>query len=843
MRSNNNDSVTTPSPDGDASLPNSKHETSAGELARQKELLDLTGKLAKVGGWEVDLESMKLSWTLETFRIVELEPPIEPTLEQWINLFAPEARPTISSAVQSAIESGRSYDLALPLITAKGRHLWVQTQGHAETRNGKPLRIFGTFQDITELRANEQRLTHALAATNEGVWDWNLSTDEVYFSPQWYRLLGLEPAHEPARVELFLNIVHPDDMPAVKRELDDHLSGKKDIKETEARLRMKSGEYRWFLDRGKVVERDDDGQPARMVGTITDITARKAAEEALHKSEARSHLLVRAANVALWDWDLVTETLYLSPEWKGQLGYADDELSSSYEEWESRLHPEDRESTLAAVANCKAERSSCAVEFRLRHRDGSWRWIFTQAEVTRDTSGRAIRMVGSSIDITERKQAEIALRKSESRLREAQRIARIGNWELDLADNHLYWSDVIFHIFEIDQTKFGATYEAFLNVVHPDDREKVNDAYFASLHDRKPYQIVHRLLMPDGRIKFVEEQCETDFTADGTALQSRGTVQDVTEQKLAEKALKESEVRWKFAIEGSGDGIWDWNIPMSKVFLTSRWKSMFGFSDGEIGDTPDEWSKRVHPEDLEATMATIEEHLDGTTPHYVNEHRVQCKDGSWKWTLSRGMVVERDAEGNPVRMIGTQSDISERKQAEEALRASEVHTRQILDGLYGFVGVCTLDGTLIDANDASLQVAGLRREDVLGRPFWDTHYWNRDPEAQAKLKTSLARAALGEVVRYEAVVQVRDGALITTDGTIGPMRNANGEITHILAFAVDITERKQAEEALRENEVHTRQILDGLFGFVGVCTLDGTLIDARPMTIATPFKPRPTNCP
>ena len=136
-------------------------------------------------------------------------------------------------------------------------------------------------------------------------------------------------------------------------------------------------------------------------------------------------------------------------------------------------------------------------------------------------------MMASFTDVSERRQTSEALRNSELRLNEAQRIAHLGSWELDLRTGRLYWSAEIFRLFEIDPNEFDATYETFLKAVHPDDRDAVNLAYNNSLRDRLPYRIIHRLQMPDGRIKHVEEQCESEFTPEGTPLQSRGTVQDV----------------------------------------------------------------------------------------------------------------------------------------------------------------------------------------------------------------------------------------------------------------------------------------------------------------------------
>ena len=144
--------------------------------------------------------------------------------------------------------------------------------------------------------------------------------------------------------------------------------------------------------------------------------------------------------------------------------------------------------------------------------------------------------------------------------------------------------------------------------------------------------------------------------------------------------------------------------------------------------------------------------------------------------------------------------------AELALREGEARSRQILDGLYGFIGLYTLDGVLIDTNEAPLQAAGIKKEEVLGQPFWDTYWWNYDKQVQAELKTNIARAVHGEIVRYEAQMRVANDALITIDITLGPMRNTAGEITHVLGFAVDVTERKLAEMKLQllNEELETR---------------------------------------
>jgi PAS domain S-box-containing protein/putative nucleotidyltransferase with HDIG domain len=183
--------------------------------------------------------------------------------------------------------------------------------------------------------------------------------------------------------------------------------------------------------------------------------------------------------------------------------------------------------------------------------DGSERWLHTFKTGLYDDAGQATHLLGISVDISDRITMEEALRSSQQRLAEAQRMAHLGHWELDLIKNELKWSDEIFRIFEIDQQRFGATYEAFLDAIHPEDREEVSKAYEDSLKNRSAYQIHHRLLMKDGRVKYVLEKCETMFDADGTPLRSLGTVQDVTASMFAEKALNEQQRVLEQALEGT----------------------------------------------------------------------------------------------------------------------------------------------------------------------------------------------------------------------------------------------------------------------------------------------------
>ena len=157
-------------------------------------------------------------------------------------------------------------------------------------------------------------------------------------------------------------------------------------------------------------------------------------------------------------------------------------------------------------------------------------------------------------------------------------------------------------------------------------------------------------------------------------------VRSIAQQQWAARELEANEERWRMALEATGDGVWDWDIPGRQVDYSKGWKRMLGYSPEEIGSGFEEWELRVHPDDLRQVMRDLEEHLDNRSEFFINEHRLRCKDGQWKWILDRGMVVSRDADGNPLRAIGTHTDISSRKRMEEELK--ELAGTDALTGLH-----------------------------------------------------------------------------------------------------------------------------------------------------------------
>ncbi|MEM8808281.1 MAG: PAS domain-containing protein [Cyanobacteria bacterium P01_G01_bin.38] len=401
---------------------------------------------------------------------------------------------------------------------------------------------------------------------------------------------------------------------------------------------------------------------------LEKLDALKQTEAALRESQERYALAMKASRDGLWDWNILTNEVYYSPRFKAILDYQNHEMANQFSSFELRLHPDDHDRVLATVSDHLERHIPYDVEYRLRTKQDDYRWIHAQGQAIWDATGQPTRMAGSISDITDRKQTEAQIHEMTQRLALATNSANIGVWDFDLVEDRLIWDDRMYELYGITAETFGGAYEAWKRGVHPDERKRADGEIQAAITGEKDFHTEFRVVWPDGQIRFIEAHAITLRDNTGKAQRMIGVNWDITDRKQGEDALRESEARWQFALEGAGDGVWDWNLQTNEVFYSHQWKAMLGHTDPEVGNSLDEWDSRVHPEDKTQCYADMKRHMSGETPIYQNEHRVRCKDGTYKWILDRGKVVERDQAGNPVRMIGTHAGITDRKQAEEDLR-------------------------------------------------------------------------------------------------------------------------------------------------------------------------------
>ncbi len=330
----------------------------------------------------------------------------------WLESIHKDDKDRVIQHVTTARRQGQDGSVQYRIVAKDGQERWVTDSFSWERdENGEITSLNGVLSDVTDrirteeaLRASEERFSYALDATKDGLWDCNLKTGEVYFSPQWERLLGFEPKEVPRRVEAFFALVHPDDVDRTKSVLEAHLKGLTPTKELEVRLRTKSGEYLWFNDRGKLVLRDEAGNPARIVGTITDITERKKAEAALYSSEQRLRTIfdTEPECVKL----LSPEGLLLEMNPAGLRMIEADSFAQVANQCVYPLVVEQNRSAFRELTENVFRGESGMMEFQIVGLKGTHRWWETHVSPLRDTTGVITAALAITRDITARKAAE-----------------------------------------------------------------------------------------------------------------------------------------------------------------------------------------------------------------------------------------------------------------------------------------------------------------------------------------------------------------------------------------------------------------------------------------------------
>jgi PAS domain S-box-containing protein len=268
---------------------------------------------------------------------------------------------------------------------------------------------------VKALQESEQRWQLAVQGTNDGIWDWNVINNEVFFSTRWKEMLGYTEDEISGNLEEWTARIHPDDIGWVRQEIEDHFAKKTPFYIAEHRIRCKDGSYKWILNRGQA-RWDGQGNVIRMAGSHTDITERKLAEERLRQSEERFQIMARATNDAVWDWDLLSNRVWWNESVQTLFGYSVAEARANATWWRDRIHPDDRRRIAADMqAVIDSGMQVWANEYRFQRADQTFAYIFDRGYVVHDPTGKPVRMIGAIMDISERKRVQEELQRQNMR--------------------------------------------------------------------------------------------------------------------------------------------------------------------------------------------------------------------------------------------------------------------------------------------------------------------------------------------------------------------------------------------------------------------------------------------
>lgn len=675
---------------------------------------------------------------------------------------------------------------------------------------GKINKILVVVENITErkqteetLRKSEERFRSYFNLPLAGRAITSPDAGWIDVNPTLCDMLGYQKA-ELMQMS-WTELTYPDDLPADLVQFNRVMAGEIDGYTLEKRFIHKDGHS---IATNLVVHcvRRPDQSVDFFVALIQDFTARKQAEQALQESESKYRLselelknAQSTAHIGNWKWDVSKGEITWSDEMYRIFGIEKDSFSGRLGDVvKSVIHPDDLHLVLPSNA---ANLANEPIEYRIILPDSTIRHIWAKSGATiTDQDGKPTFLTGIAQDITERKLAEEALRKSEENLADAQRISHIGSWQWDMLSNTVSWSKEMYQVFDIDPNTHDGKPESILKVIYPDDIELFTNSMNSNLVDGSSPALEYRIVHKDGSIHTISAIGRIEFDKAGKPIRSNGTVQDITERKLAEEALLQANERLSFAQKSSKAGVWDWNMTTGLLTWSPEFLILFGL-DPDTTPTFDVWRKVIHPDDLQIAEARIN---DAIREHTLleNNYRIILPSGEIRWINALGNTTYDD-HGVPQRMSGICIDISERKLADEALRTSEENFRNVFNTMQEGMALNEfifdengeiVDYRILEVNPAFERHSEAPRNWVVGKTATDAYqmsseyinsFWKQHLNRSDEIVTELYYA---NTDRWKYI------------STSQPVNN------RFVTVFTDITEKKLAEIALRESEARLKTI-------------------------------------
>ncbi len=646
------------------------------------------------------------------------------------------------------------------------------------------------FSDASDVCEERYRLV--LDATNEGVWDWNAQTGEVYFSPRYCAMLGYRTDELPAQYETWVNLLHPDDRENSTRTVMEHLQGKKDNFELEFRLKTKSGHWKWILGRGKVIQRGSGGKPYRVIGTHLDISKRKKIEEELKLT----HSIIDQASFACFWINSDSRITYANNRACRLLGYAREELLGM---------------SIQDIDPGFSEKIWCDYWQQLQKNQIQ---VFESVHQRRDGTRFPVEITANYVefnnkryscayvnDLTKRKQAEEARKVSEQRLRQAVRVSKIGIFDHDHLKNTIYLSPRQREILGWGPNG-PISLQDYIDLVHPDDVDWVKAAVRKS-HDPAgdgSWNVQHRIIRRDGSVRWLSARSQTFFEGTGQArrpARTVGAVTDITESKHAEKALRLSEERHKALYEtmrryehiiSSTDDMMSF-VDRNYIYLAVN-NAYLKAHNKKRGDIVGHSVKEILGEEIFNSQAkkNLDRALGGEAVQFQAWFQFA---GIGRRHMDVVYHPFADDRGNISGAVICLHDLTARRQAEQALSNSEKRFRELVEMLPVGVFETGANLKLKFANRQALEMFGYSAQDLAeGLNGFDFIA----PEDRDRAATEFIHRQQGAPpgnIEYRALK--KDGSqfpILFHATTI----IKEGQFSGIRGVIVDIVERKRVEQ-------------------------------------------------
>lgn len=532
--------------------------------------------------------------------------------------------------------------------------------------------VLGISTDVTDrkkkeqmLELSEQRMIIAQKLMKTGNWDINYITREVNWSLGMFEIWERDPSLAPPRIEEGNQICHPDDYQRVTETVNG-ITREEDSIEFNYRIVVPSG-----IKRVRTIAKasfNETGEQIRLFGTVIDITDQIKAEESLLLNQYRLNEAQELAKMGSFDFDVATGEIAWSEGIYHILNRSLDLKPPTYSEYLKYIHPDDYQMYLDTWVSLYDNNETYSVSYRILCENGELKYLNVINKLRHDESGKLIKVFGTVIDETERKVSEELLRLNESRLVEAQEIAKTGNWEIELKQKKVFWSQVIFKIWQRDFSLGPPTYDEFMDSIHPNDRSLVWNTIKEVIKTGLKQEVEFKVLTKDGETRYVFSICLPSFDLNKNVVKVYGTSTDITEQKLVEKELTDNKQLLIEAQELAKLGSWQLNLKTGKTIWSVGSYIIWERNQLLPPPTMEELIQTIDADDRQYVQDAISDSIINKRDFNV-EYRITTYSGKQKIINGKGLV-QLGLNDEPESIFGTVQDITDRKKVEEELFAT-----------------------------------------------------------------------------------------------------------------------------------------------------------------------------
>ena len=644
--------------------------------------------------------------------------------------------------------------------------------------------------------AAEERLARLLSSSPAVIYSFRATGDfgPTFVSDNIAAVFGYATSQYMEDASFWRDRVHPDDLARVEDAIAKFFHN--GVHTVEYRFRRKDGTYCWVNDEQHLVK-GTDGKPLEVVGSWSDITARKAAEEAKAAVHARLAQLLASSPAVIYSYKATGDfgPTFVSENIRDWLGYEPAEYLENPDFWRRSVHPDDLAEVEAKSARLfKTGRNT--VEYRFLKQDGAYCWVVDEQRLIRDRNGQPAEVVGSWSDISERKKAEAAAAEAHQRVEHllARSPAVIYSFKATGDYAPTFISQNVKDLLGYEREEYLESPDFWLSRLHPQDNDRIL-AEFPRLFAEGHLSIEYRFRKKDGTYCWIADELQLLRDAAGEALEVVGSWNDITARKQIGEALVAAQDRIGRLLSSAPAVIYSYRATgdFAPTFVSQNIRDWLGYEPREYLENADFWRRCVHPDELAAVEAeSINLYKKGRN---TAEYRFRKKDGTYCWVNDEQRLI-RDPDGQSSEVAGSWSDISERKRAEEAAAAARERIEHLLASspavIYSFKATGDYAPTFISQNVKDL--LGYEREEYLNSPdFWQSRI---HPQDSPRILRAYARLFEEERLSSEYRFRKKDGSYCWVSDELQVIRTPAGEPVEVVGAWSDVTQRKQLGEAL-----------------------------------------------